>query len=959
MIPSALGSGSRVYILHSHDPNDRIFVKSLLCPALNLSPELVHCSNDIEPGTPILVEIERSIQASQVVLVVLSPAFLTQRWSELGETLASYHAVHGGRLIPILYADCNVPLRLRFREWLDCRDPERRHEALARLRELFEAPPPTTRELPCPYPGMLPYAAEDAALFGGRRAEIDEVVSRIAGGQRELYLVGPSGSGKTSLLQAGILPRLQRETDAVVGEPFQIHALRPGVAPTEGLAAIVTAVRGATARTLVVIDPLEELFTLVAPEEREGFQLGLEVLRTFERCHLLFALRADFLEELLRSPAGPHARRERQVPLRPLASHELQQALRAPAAQVKVQLTAPLLQRLLADADDEPGALPLLQHTLVHLWNHREHDYLGVEQYEALGSAQASAMTTALTTHADAALDGFDEEELAIARRVFLRLTALGEGRSDTRRQRTRSLLRAHEPPEPFDRVLQRLIDRHLLVASRGLDSAEPCYDLAHEVLISAWAPLRRWLAEHRHHEHKRRELEELARQWRRRVQAGMPDADPLGDGQLAELETWLTPELRQLIGLGEESEALIAASKAASDARRAAKEAEVQRLRDDLVRLHLLQGQSWLHGGRGARAAPHLISAREHGADDLPLRMLFHWARRALPRYIARGAATAMAWSPSGLHLALATSGGVRLWMPHLDQATFLSLPAEITRLAWSLDGRHLAAATPTALWLLTPSTGERLGPLEPHHAPLPLLAWSPDALTPSASPCGRYLAVAEEGHTARVRDALTSRAVSPLLELPAPIAALAWSPDGTHLATLCLTAGAFVWAPVEPSWLPAASPNAAPSLPPRRDLSAISPDGALAATAEDKRIRLHHHAPQLDDQPAARSPLSSMDHKALIVALAWSPDGALLASASADHRVRVWDPRAGYPLTPELEHPGVLQRLSWSTEPLLLHAHLEDAPSKSWPIMSDDRSLDSWRRDLDGQRPPADEPR
>jgi hypothetical protein len=84
-------------------------------------------------------------------------------------------------------------------------------------------------DLPCPYPGMRPYTADDAAGFCGRDAEIDELIGRLRAGEREIYVIGPSGSGKSSLVAAGVLPRLARGV-AGLG-PFVVRMMRPGEDP--------------------------------------------------------------------------------------------------------------------------------------------------------------------------------------------------------------------------------------------------------------------------------------------------------------------------------------------------------------------------------------------------------------------------------------------------------------------------------------------------------------------------------------------------------------------------------------------------------------------------------------------------------------------------------------------------------------------------------------------------------
>jgi hypothetical protein len=69
-----------------------------------------------------------------------------------------------------------------------------------------------------PYPGLLCFDQEDAAIYFGRDPEIRALIEqlevlRIHGEGRLLVLLGASGSGKSSLLRAGVLPRLARLRD--------------------------------------------------------------------------------------------------------------------------------------------------------------------------------------------------------------------------------------------------------------------------------------------------------------------------------------------------------------------------------------------------------------------------------------------------------------------------------------------------------------------------------------------------------------------------------------------------------------------------------------------------------------------------------------------------------------------------------------------------------------------------
>ncbi|MCC6281139.1 MAG: SUMF1/EgtB/PvdO family nonheme iron enzyme [Saprospiraceae bacterium] len=64
------------------------------------------------------------------------------------------------------------------------------------------------------YPGIHAFSAENTALFCGRKTDEDRFYSLLRL-ERLVVLYGKSGYGKTSLLQAAVLPRLERETDYV------------------------------------------------------------------------------------------------------------------------------------------------------------------------------------------------------------------------------------------------------------------------------------------------------------------------------------------------------------------------------------------------------------------------------------------------------------------------------------------------------------------------------------------------------------------------------------------------------------------------------------------------------------------------------------------------------------------------------------------------------------------------
>ena len=217
----------------------------------------------------------------------------------------------------------------------------------------------------------------------------------------------------------------------------------------------------------------------------------LQGLRTRENLALVLTLRADFYPDLMTSYLWPVDASQR-VEVAPLRGDALREAIAQPAADVGVQIEQSLVERLLIDAADEPGVLPLLQETMRLLWGDIEGRVLPLTAYERLnrnpaaGDTGATGLAAAIAMKADATLAALTPEQQAIARRTFLRLVQFGEGRADTRRQQTLSSLRAvDDDPVLFEQTLEHLTDNRLLTRTGGSDRESAVVDIAHESLIT------------------------------------------------------------------------------------------------------------------------------------------------------------------------------------------------------------------------------------------------------------------------------------------------------------------------------------------------------------------------------------------------------------------------------------------------------------------------------------------
>ncbi|WP_017717001.1 nSTAND1 domain-containing NTPase [Kamptonema formosum] len=84
---------------------------------------------------------------------------------------------------------------------------------------------------PCPYRGLFAFREEDAHLFFGREPFAEDLVAAVK--KKPLVAaIGASGSGKSSVMFAGTLPKLRKDTLV----HWQIVSFRPGKNPFDALA---------------------------------------------------------------------------------------------------------------------------------------------------------------------------------------------------------------------------------------------------------------------------------------------------------------------------------------------------------------------------------------------------------------------------------------------------------------------------------------------------------------------------------------------------------------------------------------------------------------------------------------------------------------------------------------------------------------------------------------------------
>jgi len=434
--------------------------------------------------------------------------------------------------------------------------------------------PTATTPGECPYPGLDAFGPGQSKWFFGREAVTGELLRyldemALGGPGGPLLVVAPSGTGKSSLLGAGLLTALaEGRLPAPGSAAWPRLMLTPGSHPLRTLrAALATLATVQTAaadtRVVVVIDQLEETFTLCESEaERSGFFDEITTLAADAgsgSALIVLGLRADFYARATAYPVLRQAMQSRQVVLGAMSATEVRQAIVRPARAVGLTFEAGLTERLLhelgvdeggtgprpaADGDQssdggrsagggyEPGRLPLLAHALRATWQYRDGSRLTIAGYEATGGIAGAIARTAEDVYAR-----LDEPGQAAAQRIFLGLVRVGEATGDgdatadtRRRVSTDSLLARVADPVAARAALDAF------TAARLLTSGGQAVEITHEALLRRWPRLRGWIDEDRSGLLVRQELEDAAATWARE---GKDAGGLYGGVRLASAQLW------------------------------------------------------------------------------------------------------------------------------------------------------------------------------------------------------------------------------------------------------------------------------------------------------------------------------------------------------------------------------------------------------------------------------------
>ncbi len=801
----------------------------------------------------------------------------------------------------------SLPPFLCTRTWVDLRKGVADSRAFQRLVNAVKgvAPGPETpveaRDDVCPYRGLRPFYEEHAEFFFGRESDVQRLVEKLKF-HRFLSVIGPSGSGKSSVVRAGLIATLSK--GALPGsEAWPVRVFTPGARPLTSLAAnvvrlcpqssptktldeltaderalhlaasVALAERLPPERVIWVIDQFEEVFTLCRDEaERAKFIANLLYAATVPggRSVVVLTLRADFYQKCTAHPELSSQISAQQFIVSPLSSEGLRQAIAEPAWRVDVEFESGLVETILDDVQSQPGALPLLEHALLELWERRRGRTLTLEAYRETGGVAG-----AIAKRADAVFESFDGERQSITRRVMLRLTQPGEGTEDTRRRATLSeLITRTDDAEKVREVVTALADARLLTTDGSSGDGTVMVDVSHEALIRGWPRLRAWVEEDRQGLHTHRRLTEAAQDWER---SGRNDGLLFPAARLAQIAEWREHNFDALNEL--EREFLDASTGLAARERLAAQRRRRRVITGLVVALALISAasvyafiQSRLAERRGDEAFARELAA--NAMEQLPTN-----PELSLLLAIEAAKRSQVAETENTLRQVLSRAP---LHVIHTSPTDSLSNQVAV----FGRGGKLVVAVNDKTLWTFDAENGRML--FERRHDLFAVnavvstdgnfIATALDTVPPTADD-------AEMGPgRVNIREAGTSRDVTEL-QMPFPGTGLTFSPDDK----LLVTSGdrSQVWE--ADTWRPVATLNGGDAT--------FSRDGRILLTKSfdsGNKVIVTEVAGwrRLAELPSVRE---STEGTVGPLFGALSPDGELVVTSTPDRRIRLHEAKGG----------------------------------------------------------------
>ncbi len=414
----------------------------------------------------------------------------------------------------------------------------------------------------CPYRGISNFDVVHAEYFFGRTADIHKLKRKVLEDTSVplISLFGATGIGKSSLVLAGLIPELKKEGN------WEYRLFYPGNDPFNSLTSTLTALTNTNpdyvdthlaekgqelanklktrknyltqvlrevrskyrnSNLLIIIDKFEEIYKesngtkddnvekLDSPIQ--GFQFleclieGIRAIndQSQSRIVLLTISTSSGHDKSTSFPKYTDIIKLSQIGLYGLNEKQLYDVIERPAKKMKVDFEENLVGRIVRNAGEQPGILPLLEFALMQLWDKQENNLITTKAYERIGEIRG-----ALIQYADDCLKEFTKAEKEIVRKVFIQLIDENNETLETEYLYPKVATR-DELGEDKWAVVESLSQKRLLVIRS--EGGHEVVEIAHKALIKHWPEVKNWLNESRSQRYVLQQINKRAKEWKKK----------------------------------------------------------------------------------------------------------------------------------------------------------------------------------------------------------------------------------------------------------------------------------------------------------------------------------------------------------------------------------------------------------------------------------------------------------
>ncbi|WP_194838594.1 hypothetical protein [Nocardia sp. XZ_19_369] len=683
-----------------------------------------------------------------------------------------------------------------------------------------------------PYPGLSPFSENEVEDFYGREFLIYELVQRV-----EDSLAGTDSPVTLAFGEAGSGKSSLLRAGLLPHFPGAV-LLTPAHEPAVALSRRLDVLGDAPTQVLIV-DQCEELWTLQRRHEsagqRERFLDRLSAWVSAPGRAVVIAIRSDHLGLAVEEPLLRKAVERSQLLIPPMSRDQLAEVITGPAQRRGVMVEPAVTDTLLDELAliESTSRLSLLSYALQQTWTRLPLNQLVLtsEHYEAVGGIQSEIEHACEAMYAELAVSG-----QRAARRIMTAGILVSESAPPTRQHVARGDLVWPDIHAVEVNVVLHQLQKHRLVT---IDKHNTVM-IVNDVLLTSWPRLRDWITDRTVSVLRLHQLAIDASTWTEH------DRDPsylMSDGRTDEYVHWASHN-----------------------------DAGIQ---PGPLEQQFLDANVTYHRAQQQKARDQLQKLRQ--------------SRRRLRRFLVVTVvllillSSATAWAVHNRTVALNAE--------RMAASRQAALQAERMRAQDPALAQQLALAG----YRISPTTEARSALLDSTAIPTPIRTPTvPGQITSAASSDGTLLAVANTDGNIRLYGA-DKPGQPPLATIPVLSAtSIAFRPHTRQLAVSNKN-GIQLWDVTDtahPRQLatPPGPTTKAPDL-------AWSPGGEeLAAAGAGGALRWTVSADGTSSTSISTLPTSKAEGATLAAtAVAYSPDGSLIATASQDATVLIWDRRIG----------------------------------------------------------------